>query len=83
MSDFLNLFRFVVSSETGSHATGGERLRVQSLRFGTKIFSKTLVRINLSIKLFKLFTDMKEVEADTVINAMQEVTRWAYGCLVV
>ncbi|BBN17426.1 thioredoxin reductase (NADPH) [Marchantia polymorpha subsp. ruderalis] len=57
---------------------GGElcdKFRAQSLRFGTRIFSETVVRVDLSIRPFKLFTDTKEVEADTVIIATGAVAK--------
>jgi thioredoxin reductase (NADPH) len=49
---------------------GGElmdKMRAQSVRFGTQIFSETVTRLDLSARPFKVYTDEKEVEAQTVI----------------
>ncbi|KAL3679896.1 hypothetical protein R1sor_022852 [Riccia sorocarpa] len=52
-----------------------ENFRAQSLRFGTRIFTETVTRVDLSIKPFKLWTDYKEVQADTVIIATGAVAK--------
>lgn len=52
-----------------------ERFRAQSLRFGTKIFSETVTKIDLSSRPFHIYTDEKEVVADTVIVATGAVAR--------
>lgn len=44
-------------------------IRAQSERFGTKIFSETVNKIDLSRRPFKVWTSKKAVEADTVIIA--------------
>jgi thioredoxin reductase (NADPH) len=57
---------------------GGEicdRFRAQSARFGTKIFSETVTKVDLSRRPFKVTTDEKEVEADTLIIATGAVAR--------
>ena len=57
---------------------GGEicdRFRAQSERFGTKIFSETVTKVDLSKKPFKVYTDEKEVTTDTVIIATGAVAR--------
>ena len=43
--------------------------RAQSERFGTQIFSETVTKVDLSRRPFKVWTDRKSVEADTVIVA--------------
>eukprot|EP00253_Pinus_taeda_P001006 PITA_01006 len=52
-----------------------EKLKEQSLRFGTRIFTETVVRLDLSVKPFRLFTETKEVDADTVIIATGAVAK--------
>ncbi|EFN57908.1 hypothetical protein CHLNCDRAFT_57025 [Chlorella variabilis] len=52
-----------------------ERFRAQSLRFGTKIFSETVARVDLSSRPFHVYTDEKEVIADAVIIATGAVAR--------
>ncbi|GAB4818193.1 hypothetical protein N2152v2_005239 [Parachlorella kessleri] len=52
-----------------------ERFRQQSERFGTKIFSETVTKLDLSERPFKVYTDEKEVEAQTVIIATGAVAR--------
>ncbi|KAJ7531439.1 hypothetical protein O6H91_14G044100 [Diphasiastrum complanatum] len=52
-----------------------DRLREQSLRFGTQIFSETVERVDLSRRPFRLYTDSKEVEAETVIIATGAVAK--------
>lgn len=57
---------------------GGEitdRFRAQSLRFGTRIFTETATRVNLSRRPFVVSTDEREVVADTVILATGAVAR--------
>ena len=57
---------------------GGEicdRFRAQSARFGTKIFSETVTKVDLSRRPFKVSTDEQEVEADTLIIATGAVAR--------
>lgn len=46
-----------------------EKMRDQSKRFGTRIYSETVGRVDLSSRPFKVYTDEKEVHADTVIIA--------------
>lgn len=41
----------------------------QSVRFGTKIFSETVTKMDLSRRPFRIWTDEKEVDAQTVIIA--------------
>ena len=43
--------------------------RAQSARFGTRIFSETVTKVDLSRRPFKIWTDEKEVTASTVILA--------------
>lgn len=43
--------------------------RAQSLRFGTRIFSETVNKVDLSRRPFRVWTDEKEVSAETVIVA--------------
>ncbi|KAI3960574.1 hypothetical protein MKX01_003748 [Papaver californicum] len=50
-----------------------DRCRKQSLRFGTEIFTETVNKVDFSKTPFKIFSDSKTVEADTVI-----VTTGAY-----
>lgn len=57
---------------------GGEicdRFREQSLRFGTQIFSETVIKADFSKRPFLISTDEKEVEAETVIIATGAVAR--------
>lgn len=57
---------------------GGElmdRMRQQSLRFGTRIFSETVSRVDLSQRPFRVWTDEKLVEAQTLIVATGAVAR--------
>lgn len=57
---------------------GGEicaKFRQQSERFGTKIFSETVERVDLTRRPFEVFTDEKKVVADTVIIATGAVAR--------
>lgn len=52
-----------------------EKFRAQSERFGTEIFSETVTKVDLSSRPFKIWTDEKEVTADTVIVATGAVAR--------
>lgn len=52
-----------------------DRFRAQSARFGTEIFSETVTKVDLSSRPFKVWTDDKEVTADTVIVATGAVAR--------
>ena len=52
-----------------------DKFRAQSERFGTKIFSETVTKIDLSSRPFKLETDEKEVVAETVIIATGAVAK--------
>ncbi|CAL8461888.1 g1419 [Coccomyxa elongata] len=57
---------------------GGEltdKFRAQSERFGTKIFSETVDKIDLSRRPFKVWTSKKAVEADTVIISTGAVAK--------
>ncbi|KAK9812270.1 hypothetical protein WJX73_009160 [Symbiochloris irregularis] len=57
---------------------GGEitdKFRQQSERFGTRIFSETVGKVDLSRSPFKVWTDEKEVEAQTVIIATGAVAK--------
>jgi thioredoxin reductase (NADPH) len=52
-----------------------DKFRAQSERFGTKIFSETVTKVDLSKRPFKLETDDKEVLADTLIIATGAVAK--------
>ncbi|KAM7523931.1 hypothetical protein LguiA_013833 [Lonicera macranthoides] len=52
-----------------------DRCRNQSLRFGTQIFTETVNKVDFSASPFKVFTDSKEVIADTVIIATGAVAK--------
>uniref|UniRef100_A0A0D6QS04 Thioredoxin reductase n=1 Tax=Araucaria cunninghamii TaxID=56994 RepID=A0A0D6QS04_ARACU len=52
-----------------------EKFKKQSLRFGTQIFDETVERVDLSVRPFRVFTDKKEVEAETVIVATGAVAK--------
>ena len=43
--------------------------RAQSVKFGTRIFSETVTKVDLSRRPFRIWTDEKEVDADTLIIA--------------
>lgn len=43
--------------------------RAQSEKFGTRIFSETVTRVDLSQRPFRVWTSEKEVAADTIIVA--------------
>ena len=47
----------------------------QSARFGTQIFTETVTRVDLSQRPFKVYTDEKEVDADTLIVATGAVAK--------
>ena len=51
------------------------RNRAQSARFGTSIYSETVNRVDLSTRPFKVFTDEKEVEADSLIISTGAVAK--------
>ncbi|KAH6556099.1 hypothetical protein KP509_1Z205200 [Ceratopteris richardii] len=46
-----------------------DKFRSQSLRFRTKLFIETVKRVALWKRLFKVFTDDREVEAETLLIA--------------
>ncbi|KAH7441134.1 hypothetical protein KP509_03G026700 [Ceratopteris richardii] len=52
-----------------------DKFRQQSLRFGTKIFTETVNRVDLSKRPFKVFTDDREVEAETLLIATGAVAK--------
>lgn len=52
-----------------------EKFKEQSVRFGTKVFSETVTNVDLSGRPFKLYTDSKEVLAETVIIATGAVAK--------
>ena len=58
-----------------AHALVVPPRRAQSAKFGTSIFSETVTRVDLSKRPFKVFTDEKEVDADTVIIATGAVAK--------
>lgn len=45
------------------------RGRAQSEKFGTRIFSETVTKVDLARRPFRVWTNEKEVTADTVIVA--------------
>jgi thioredoxin reductase (NADPH) len=51
------------------------RMREQSLRMGTQIFTETVENVDFSKRPFKVVSDEKEVEADTIIIATGAVAR--------
>lgn len=51
------------------------RFREQSLRFGTRIYTETVERVDLSKRPFKVWTDEKEVTTQTVIVATGAVAK--------
>ncbi|GBF95837.1 NADPH dependent thioredoxin reductase [Raphidocelis subcapitata] len=57
----------------GVELTG--RMREQSERCGTRIFTETVERVDLSRRPFKVWTDEKEVTAQTVIIATGAVAK--------
>lgn len=58
---------------SGSEIT--EKFKQQSLRFGTKIYTETVERVDLSNRPFTVYTENKEVEAETVILATGAVAK--------
>ncbi|OVA01026.1 Pyridine nucleotide-disulfide oxidoreductase [Macleaya cordata] len=52
-----------------------DRFRNQSLRFGTEIFTETVTKVDFSRNPFKIFSDSKIVEADSVIVATGAVAK--------
>ncbi|KAJ0262731.1 Thioredoxin reductase 1 [Hirschfeldia incana] len=52
-----------------------DNFRRQSERFGAKIFTETVTKVDFSSKPFKLFTDSRAVIADAVILATGAVAR--------
>lgn len=57
---------------------GGElcdRMRAQSIKFGTEIFTETVTHVDFSERPFKLYTDSKEIHAKTVIVATGAVAK--------
>ncbi|MBI4568541.1 MAG: thioredoxin-disulfide reductase [Planctomycetes bacterium] len=46
-----------------------ERFRAQSARFGTRLHTETVTRVDLSSRPFRVFTDEREVDALTLIIA--------------
>lgn len=46
-----------------------ERFRAQSVRFGTRIFTETINKVDLSKRPFKLVSDEQEMEANALIIA--------------
>ena len=49
--------------------------RKQPLRFGTQILTETVNRVNFSTTPFKVFTDSKDVIADSIIVAKGAVAK--------
>ncbi|KAH7849028.1 hypothetical protein Vadar_011940 [Vaccinium darrowii] len=52
-----------------------ERCRSQSVRFGTEIVTETVNKVDFTTRPFKVFTDSKEVLADSVIVATGAVAK--------
>ncbi|CAK9230300.1 unnamed protein product [Sphagnum jensenii] len=52
-----------------------EKFKEQSVRFGTKVFSETVTNVDFSARPYKLYTDSKEVLAETVIIATGAVAK--------
>jgi thioredoxin reductase (NADPH) len=52
-----------------------ERCRQQSVRFGTEIFTETVSKVDFSSRPFRVFTDSRTVEADSVIVATGAVAK--------
>ncbi len=51
------------------------RFREQSVRFGTRVFTETVTRVDLSTRPFKFWSDEHEVTADTLIIATGAVAK--------
>eukprot|EP00252_Welwitschia_mirabilis_P008923 TRINITY_DN21188_c0_g1_i1.p1 TRINITY_DN21188_c0_g1~~TRINITY_DN21188_c0_g1_i1.p1 ORF type:complete len:383 (+),score=-5.57 TRINITY_DN21188_c0_g1_i1:197-1345(+) len=49
--------------------------RRQSLRFGTTVFTETVTTVDLSVRPFRVFTDAREVRAQTLIIATGAVAK--------
>ncbi|XP_028782949.1 thioredoxin reductase NTRB-like [Neltuma alba] len=52
-----------------------DRCRKQSERFGTEIFTETVSKVDFSRRPFKVFTDSKTVEAESVVVATGAVAK--------
>ena len=52
-----------------------DRCRSQSLRFGTRVLTETVNKVDFSTTPFKIFTDSKTVNADSVIVATGAVAK--------
>lgn len=52
-----------------------DRCRAQSLRFGTRIFTETVSKVNFSVFPFRVFSDSRTVLADSVIIATGAVAK--------
>nr|ABH10138.1 NADP-thioredoxin reductase A [Medicago truncatula] len=52
-----------------------ERCRQQSAKFGTEIFTETVSKVDFSARPFRVFTDSRTVEADSVIVATGAVAK--------
>lgn len=52
-----------------------DKFRAQSVRFGTKIFSETVSKVDMSSRPFRVSTDERDVIADTLIIATGAVAR--------
>lgn len=52
-----------------------ERCRQQSAKFGTEIFTETVSKVDFSTRPFRVFTDSRTVEADSVIVATGAVAK--------
>ena len=52
-----------------------ERCRQQSAKFGTEIFTETVSKVDFSSRPFRVFTDSRTVEADSVIVATGAVAK--------
>lgn len=61
------------SGITGLEIT--EKFKEQSIRFGTRIFSETVSKVDFSKRPFKVYTDEKEVDADSIIVATGAVAK--------
>jgi thioredoxin reductase (NADPH) len=52
-----------------------DKFRAQSIRFGTKVYSETVNRVDFSSRPFRLYTDSKEIKAETVVIATGAVAK--------